>query len=163
MADEEQTAKKSPWYKRTWMKVLGYSFVFLWGFAVGDTESGSPEERLERAKRDLESATVQRLLEAGTDPNRQDPAGTTALMTAAISGQSEVVQHLVAAGADPNIQDQEGKTALMWAVISGQNEVVHLLVAAGADPNIKDKDGHTALELGVLKVLEKSPAPHAKE
>ena len=58
MAAEEQTAEKAPWYKRTWVKVF---FVFLCGIAVGSAvrNSRSPEERLERAKRDLQTAQEQ--------------------------------------------------------------------------------------------------------
>ena len=78
MADEEQTAGKNPWYKRTWVRVL---FVFLCGIAVGSAvrNSRSPEERLERAKRDLQATQEQIFV---TDRHRSSQT-VTATVTAA--------------------------------------------------------------------------------
>lgn len=62
--------------------------------------------------------------------------GTTALMAAAISGNSDLVSILLSCGADLNLQDCEGENALSSAKLRGGSragqEVVDLLLEAGA-------------------------------
>ncbi len=87
----------------------------------------------------------------------RNDVGRTALMEAALWGQTEVVSLLLKAGANPNMVDKSqlrdcelaynfdipkgGNTALMNAVTKGHVKVVTLLLEAGADPNIKTLDG----------------------
>ena len=59
--------------------------------------------------------------------------GSTALMLAASSGDSEIVRDLLSKGADVSAKfTQTGKTALMLAREKDYTEIVQLLEAAGA-------------------------------
>jgi ankyrin repeat protein len=82
-------------------------------------------------------ATLRLLLKAGADPNSVNGNGTTALMTAASSGNPESVQLLLDHGANVHAKETvRGQTALMFAAALNRDEVIRLLVARGADPNI---------------------------
>ena len=71
----------------------------------------------------------------------------TALMYAALSGQTEVVKALLDKGEDVNAKDNEGRTALMFAAINQHSAVVSMLLDHGADANARANDGGTALML----------------
>ena len=58
---------------------------------------------------------VRTLLQRGASLNLQDFSGGTALMGAAITGNTSIVQVLLDAKADASLQDIEGDTALKWA------------------------------------------------
>ena len=55
---------------------------------------------------------VRYLVEQGTDKNKADDYGVTALCTAAHEGHLSVVQYLVEQGADKNKADNDGTTPL---------------------------------------------------
>lgn len=77
---------------------------------------------------------VVQLIDIGADPNRTDREfGTTILMMAAATGNTDVVSRLIAAGADLDIVNDGGNTALRVASKARHVKVVSLLIAAGAD------------------------------
>ena len=53
------------------------------------------------------------LLEAGSDPNKANDKGLTALMFAAFSGHEQCARALLEAGYGPNMATHEGHTAPM--------------------------------------------------
>lgn len=71
--------------------------------------------------------------------------GHTALMRAALDGNTDRVQELILQGADINQRDDEGRTALMFAVINGHYETMKVLLEHGADFNARSNKGGTAL------------------
>ena len=73
---------------------------------------------------------VKLLIEAGSNINKQDNFGYTALIYASIYGHIDIVKLLIEAGVDINIQDKYGNTALMIASINGYTEIVKLLKKA---------------------------------
>lgn len=78
-------------------------------------------------------ATIQTMLENGTDVNAKDDTfGHTALIIASRKGRSEVVELLLAKGADSNAADNYGQTALHWAQKKNFQAVVDILRQAGA-------------------------------
>ncbi len=87
----------------------------------------------------------------GSELDRMDGAGETALMIACRRGSSEagnrdqaaIVRELLAHGADPN-KHGETRTALMKAADAGSRELVEVLLAAKADPRAERPGGKTA-------------------
>jgi ankyrin repeat protein len=91
-------------------------------------------------------AIVERLLDAGVDPNTALPEGETSLMTAARTGGLEVVKLLLERGADVNAREQwKGQTALMWAAAQKHGGVAEILIAHGADVTARSRAGFTPL------------------
>ncbi|HKB64599.1 MAG TPA: ankyrin repeat domain-containing protein [Pyrinomonadaceae bacterium] len=71
--------------------------------------------------------------------------GHTALMRAALDGNTEKVTELIQQGVDINQRDEDGRTALMFAVINSHYETTRVLLEYGADVNAKSNKGGTAL------------------
>jgi ankyrin repeat protein len=82
-------------------------------------------------------AIVERLLDAGEDPNRFNPAGlhahSTPMHQAALVGHLDVVRALIERGGRPDVRDKiyDG-TPLGWAIQGGQSAVADYLRARGA-------------------------------
>ncbi len=90
--------------------------------------------------------TVQRLLDAGADPDKANDYGVTPIMLATENRSVEMVKTLLEGGADPNIATWAGETLLMTASRSGLFEAAKLLLEHGADVNVSEpRRGQTAL------------------
>ena len=88
------------------------------------------------------------------DVNFSDEYQRTALMRAAMGGQTDIVQTLLSAkGIDPNhTTNLFGYTALMNAAYDGHTETVRALMGAeGIDVNLANRNGDTALTLAVQR------------
>jgi len=96
---------------------------------------------------DLEALTLH--IQKGTDLNKVDRYGLSALKCAIDPGHTDAVKLLLDAGADPNIKDRAGVPALTTAATRGYIEIVKLLLAKGADVNATDKRQGTALHEAV--------------
>jgi len=92
-------------------------------------------------------ASTTALLDAGANPNRADPTGTTPLMMAAGYGYTDIVKILLARGANPRMANNDGVTAIdlaragvadidRFTVFQCQDETVRTLLAA--DPKLPD-------------------------
>ena len=79
--------------------------------------------------------SARQLLGAGANVNDKAPAGTSALVVAAHSGNGAVGAVLVERGADVNSADA-GYTALHAAILRGDLPLVRVLLAHRADPNV---------------------------
>ena len=71
--------------------------------------------------------------------------GHTALMRAALDGDTETVRDLIDQGADINRKDDNGRTALMFAVTNMHYETMKVLLEHGADVQARSNEGGTAL------------------
>ena len=71
--------------------------------------------------------------------------GHTALMRAALAGDTETVRELIHQGVDVNERDENGRTALMFAVMNSHYETMKVLLESGADVQARSKEGGTAL------------------
>src|SRR3970282_2870443 len=88
---------------------------------------------------------VELFLGGGMNPNATGDFGLTALMHAALTGQTGGMETLLNAGGDVNRKASDGLTALALAAASGQTESVGILIASGAEPTLKDKNSWGAL------------------
>lgn len=75
-----------------------------------------------------------------------DPEGWTPLHYAASSGKVEVIRQLIEAGADKNARSPNGTTPMMMAVRSGNLTAYQKLLIAGADPTLKNDSGLTTVD-----------------
>ena len=84
--------------------------------------------------------------------------GHTAVMRAALDGNTEIVEELLQQGADINQRDDNGRTALMFAVINTHYETMKVLLEYGADVNARSIKGGTALmgaaSAGDLRIVQ---------
>ena len=93
--------------------------------------------------------------------------GSTPLMKAAATGQSDVVRMLLDRGAKVDHQNRKGQTALMWASSSRQKEVAELLLERSANIDLQRSDGYTALMVasygGTARVWAQEPPKDAQK
>lgn len=83
--------------------------------------------------------------------NRQDEAGMTALMWAALGGHAMTCRLLLEHGADPEIkQTQGGNTAMHLAAGKGHVDIVRSLLAFGAHHSHRNHLKSTPLQLALL-------------
>jgi hypothetical protein len=97
------------------------------------------------------AAFITALLDAGSNPNYEDPAGFPSII-AALSTERldrlDVVHILLEHGADPDMRGVNDWTPLHHAVSRRDAGAIHLLLLAGADPLLRTRihDYETALE-----------------
>lgn len=118
------------------------------------------DEQLVAAVKAGDTAEVERLLEAGADPNAVDNRGYASLALAAMYGKLGIARLLLDAGADVDgtiIDPDNGEqlSALHQAAMLQHNDVAELLIAHGADVNWlwdDEKEGWgTPLHIAALK------------
>lgn len=103
-----------------------------------------------RVVQQLLDAGVQQLLDAaGVQPDLRNPAGLTALYTAAEHNHTAVVEVLLAAGAEVDPGHSSGLTPLHAAAERGYCEVVQLLLAKYANVHVVATGGGTPLHYAV--------------
>ena len=73
------------------------------------------------------------------------PAGKTALLDAAESGDRAAALKLLAERADPNTIGPDGSTAIMYAAANDDLELVRALIKAGANVKLKNQFGTSAI------------------
>ena len=93
------------------------------------------------------SGVVELLVEADADTELTCDEGRTALLWAAVNGETEAVRSLLQAAANvDHLSGNHGATALMEASEQGHTEVMRLLLEAGSQVNVAAfSDGATAL------------------
>ena len=77
--------------------------------------------------------------------------GRSALLEAALRGQSKIVQELIGKGADLETRDEDGNTALALAAVTGSAPVIELLLSRGANIDARNKLKETPLILAAAK------------
>ena len=88
---------------------------------------------------------VRTMLQNGSDVNRQDRMGNTALGLAAFYDRQEIARMLAEYGANLDGVDKHYNTPLIICAIKGHYEVARYLVEQGAYIDHEGKDGQTAL------------------
>lgn len=103
--------------------------IALLCLAGGAAAQESPADKLWKACRTGDLATVRQLLDSGLSVNTNFGAGVTPIGAAAARGQAEVIQLLLERGANPNVRDDTFKlTPLATAFFFGQPKVIPLLL-----------------------------------
>ena len=114
------------------------------------SRSAQPPDTLHRAARAGDIAGLRAALEAGSDVDRLDGQGWTALMHAVNQDNVPMAESLLKGGADVDIQAPDGATALFMAAVLGRTEIVGLLMRVGADISIQGPKGRTAVDMARL-------------
>jgi ankyrin repeat protein len=125
-------------------------FLLLLGPAQAQTVPAAADleasEGLHRAAVAGDIESIERLRDAGADPNARDLSGRAPLHLAALAGQREAALTLVRRGADPQAYDHQHVDALTIAAAKGDRDMVSLLLWLGADPGaVTGPDDRTAL------------------
>ena len=116
--------------------------------------------------------TLQTLIDHGAHADAKQKDGTTALLAACRTGQSESVMFLVKAGSDVNIVKPDGNTCLYLAVDGHcSNETLLKIIEQGVNVNTLNTNGQTALllacftaqEICVKLLLEKGADPNISD
>jgi len=118
-----------------------------------EAETAEKESRLQRAAYWGLGDAVQRLLDAGADPDEVDPTGETALHKAVREGHRDVVEVLLSKGADVNARNELGLSPLHWAALTGRTDLIELLLEHGAQPDIADTHMGGFTPLAVAKIM----------
>jgi ankyrin repeat protein len=97
------------------------------------------------------AAFITALLDAGSNPNYEDPAGFPSIIAALSTERPDrldVIHILLEHGADPNMRGVNVWTPLHYAVSRRDAEAIHLLLLSGADPSLRTRidDYETPLE-----------------
>ncbi len=93
----------------------------------------TPGEALHLAVRKGNLVEVERLIASGTPVEARDAIGSTPLLDAAWTGETEIAEFLIQHGADVNAHHREsGATPLQYAVLTGHTKITRLLLDAGA-------------------------------
>lgn len=93
---------------------------------------------------------VEKLLEAGADPNLRTGLGLSSLSLAIENMDVDMVLLLLAYGADVVQPDWTGETPLMQAARTGSYEIVKALLDQGAEIDVREQNyQQTALMIGV--------------
>jgi len=87
-----------------------------------------------------------RLLEAGTDAERDAAVLAFDLRAAVEDGDEAAVEQLLTDGVDQYVTSSAGVSLLMAAADVGAARVVRLLLKAGLDPTQRDADGRSAVD-----------------
>ena len=112
----------------------------------------TPSEALHLAVRMGHLDEVKRLITEGVPVDARDALGSTPLLDAAWTGETEIAQFLIDHGADVNAHHAESKsTPLQYAVLTGRAKMAKLLLKAGADPAILYRDGQSLLHVAAAR------------
>jgi ankyrin repeat protein len=119
----------------------GPALAALLALLAGCGPEQSADEQLIRAVRQKDLAEVERLLQAGADPNADKVAGFEGrppLFHAATFGYTDIAQELIDKGANADYGAAQGAvTPLMIASLNGAASTVELLIGSGASVNAR--------------------------
>lgn len=119
-------------------------FAGLPGLANAQISLFKPDDLLIAAETN-DAKKVFNLVARGHSPNVVDEKGRTALMLAAMGGNSEITEILLTHRARINSRDKLGNTALFYAAGGNEVEVMEMLLDRKADINMQNRRGVSPL------------------
>jgi ankyrin repeat protein len=123
-------------------ELLELSFAEKIDVNGADAEGRTP---LLIATQQQDGAMVQRLLDAGANPDLADRIGMTPLLLAITQQDGAIAQRLLDRRANVNVADQSGTTPLLRATAQHDGATVQRLLEAGANVDVADRAGTTPL------------------
>lgn len=108
------------------------------------------DQRLIRAAKANDAATVAELIRAGGNVNAKDAIQDSAFLYAGAEGFNEILRLTLVAGADVRSTNRFGGTALIPASEHGHADTVRILIAAGVPVNHVNSLGWTAMQEAIL-------------
>ncbi|MFL6635942.1 MAG: ankyrin repeat domain-containing protein [Massilia sp.] len=122
---------------RICLGLIGLMFAMISSFFVADYSADVRKAayQLVRAAFNGDTASVQRALAEGWDPDSSNEEHGTLLSAAIISGNFSTVRAVIDAGADPDYYQGKRMAPLVVSVFGLRCEPALALVEAGADPN----------------------------
>ncbi|MGX6960204.1 MAG: ankyrin repeat domain-containing protein [Rickettsia endosymbiont of Pentastiridius leporinus] len=82
-------------------------------------------------------AEVQKLLQAGVDPNILNEYDDPCICSAIRDGNLDIVKVLLDYGANPNALDSEGNPIIELAILRNKLDILNVLLEKGVDPNFQ--------------------------
>jgi len=131
------------------MLLIGFSLQSCDGNKTKDgeqTQVKAPKQTLFEGAFLGKLAIVEKHIAAGTDLNKKDDFGSTALVIATTFGKTDIALALIAGGADLEVKGGDGSTVLHTAAFFGRTEIVKSLLAKGANIEARNDYNGTALE-----------------
>ncbi|MEY9722791.1 ankyrin repeat domain-containing protein [Sinorhizobium fredii] len=123
--------------------LVAFILCLCLGIAGGAVNAGP----LHDAARKGDLDEISQLLSQGVDVNTRDESRETALIEAALSGQTRIAAFLIEANADIEARNDRGFTALHAAAYSGSVEIAVLLLDHGAEVDALSKHKITPLHV----------------
>ncbi|MBM3580169.1 MAG: hypothetical protein FJX34_05295, partial [Alphaproteobacteria bacterium] len=96
----------------------------------------------------LDPELLELMLQAGADPNTQDPDGTALLMRQVVLENSANAKILIEHGANIDLS-YNGDSLLHRVVLAGDPELTRLLLERGANPHLRNHQGLTPLDMAL--------------
>ena len=127
------------------LSVVSLVLMLLVVSGCGKQKKATPEVDLHTAAFQGNIEAIQLHIETGSDLNKKDPNGSTALIVAATFGRTEVAKALIEAGADMEIKSSDGATPLHVAAFLCREDIVATLLEHGADKTALNNFGSTPL------------------
>ena len=117
------------------------------------------------------STAIDLIANKSVDVNVAEADGSTPLLWAAHSNDTDLVTRLLKVGARPNVRNRLGSTPLLEAAFNANTEAIKALIDAGADPKAAGADGETPLMLvarsgnvaAAKLLLDKGADPNVRE
>ncbi len=103
------------------------------------------------AAKENDLATVNDLINNGTNVGAKDKEGITALMVAAYHGNVPILEALIEAGANINAKTKKKVTVAHWGIMSKNFEVIRILSENKADLNVEDNNGLKPLHWSAME------------
>ncbi|MEY4463524.1 MAG: hypothetical protein RLZZ81_495 [Pseudomonadota bacterium] len=112
------------------------------------------EELLIEAIQDDDLKKVQKLLQAGVNPNALDENDKPCIRFAINNKNLDIVNALLDYGADPNTIDKNRDPIILDAIRSRELDIINTLLEKGANPNVLDRNENPVLLLALIRDVD---------